>query len=163
MILRSRRFAGRASPCELIHPLVAEDLPRGEVLVRPAEQPAVVDRRRAAARDRLDVVELDLVGGATDSTSVESPLAPPAVPLPDGSLDVGGDVLAPPCASRPWWCGRGGLGRRRVLPRLLDEPPALRVTLQDEIEPGLDDLLRAGARVRVRERGASGVELVEEA
>jgi hypothetical protein len=56
-----------------------------------------------------------------------------------------------------------GLRRRRLTPRLLDEPPPLRVPLEEEVEPGLEDLLGAPAGVRVGERGASGLELLEEA
>jgi len=54
------------------------------------------------------VIELDLMSRAADAASLDGPLAAAAVTLPHGSLHVGGDVVR--------------LRRRRLAPRLLDEP-----------------------------------------
>jgi hypothetical protein len=58
--------------------------------------------------------------------------------------------------------GVGARGTRRAQ-RLLDEPPALRVLREDEVEPALEDLRRAPARAGVRERILRRLELLEEA
>jgi len=56
---RLRRSTLCAVSRELIHPVVAERAPRGEVVVYAAEQADVLDRRRASAGSRNDVIELD--------------------------------------------------------------------------------------------------------
>ena len=89
---------------------------------------------------RHHVIELDLVGGAADAASFDGPLAAPLVALPHGSLHVGGHVVR--------------LRRRRLAPWLLDEPLPLGVALEEEVEPGLQDLVLAGSGMRVGERGA---------
>src|SRR5215208_1295963 len=64
---------------------------------------------RAAAAARNDVVELDLVGGAADAASVDRPLAPPAVPLPDRPLHVRGHVVRLRSARLAPWLIHGAL------------------------------------------------------
>ncbi|HEX9243697.1 MAG TPA: hypothetical protein VF875_14730 [Anaeromyxobacter sp.] len=94
------------------------------------------------------MIELDLVGGAADAASLDGPLAAPAVTLPHGSLHVGGDVVR--------------LRRRRLAPWLLDEPLPLGVAIEEEVESRLEDLVLAGAGMRVGEGVASGRELLHE-
>src|SRR5512133_1169502 len=55
--------AGRrcGGPGEPVHPRVAVDLASGVLIVNPAKAPGVLDRRRATAATRSDVIELDLV------------------------------------------------------------------------------------------------------
>jgi hypothetical protein len=53
-------------------------------------------------------------------------------------------------------------GRTPALPRLRPDAAALPVPLDDEVQPQLEDLVVAGARVRVRERVARGGELLKE-
>src|SRR6266508_3861532 len=133
---------------ELVHPRVAVDLARGELIVEPAEASRVLDRGRAAPPPRYHVIELDLMSGAADSSSVHHPLAAPAVPLPHRPLHVGGDVVR--------------LRTRRLAQWLLDEPLPFGVALEEEVQPGRQDLALGGTGMRVGERGASGRELLHE-
>src|SRR6266508_4916039 len=103
---------------EPIHPGVPERLPRGEIVMLDACEPDVLDRRRAAAGARDDVVELDAVRGAADPARRERPLAAAAVASPDRALHVRREVV--------------GLRGRRRLPRVLDHPLALRLLREDE-------------------------------
>jgi hypothetical protein len=160
------RAASTSRACVAIHELVPVELAGGDVLVRATEQAARLDAGRGAEGEAMDVVELDLIRGATDPTALEWKLAPATVPLPDRPADVSGDVAAP----RPRR-GRGrsrDLGRRRLWVRrllswVLHEPAAPRLALEDEVEADLDDPVLGRARVRVREGVAGGSELVEEA
>ncbi len=88
------------------------------------------------------------MSGAADAASLDGRLAAAAVALPDGPLHLGGNVVR--------------LRRRRLAPWLLDEPLPLGVALEKEVQPGLQDLALAGARMRVGERGPSGRELLHE-
>jgi hypothetical protein len=155
-MLRSRRWSFRstsrrwsaASARVPIHPCVTEGEPRGEEVVRPAEAAKILDRRWPAARLRLDVVELDAERGPTDSARVEGPLAAAAVALPHRPLHLGGDVVR--------------LRGPALAARLLDEPPPLRVTVEDELEPFLQDVRHARARAHMRERSTRRLQLLEE-
>ena len=107
-----------------------------------AEASRVLDGRRPAPSPRRHVIELDLMGGAADAASLDGPLAAPAVTLPHGSLHVGGDVVR--------------LRRRRLAPWLLDEPLPLGVAIEEEVESRLEDLVLAGAGMRVGEGAGTG-------
>jgi hypothetical protein len=61
--------------------------------------------------------------------------------------------------ARPAW--RAGK-RARLLPRLLDEPLALRVLGEDEVEAALEDVRGGRAWAGMRERVLRGVELLEQ-
>ncbi|HEX9241231.1 MAG TPA: hypothetical protein VF875_02190 [Anaeromyxobacter sp.] len=125
-----------------------------------AEEPAGVDGGASAEREALDVIELDLVDGAADPAALERPGAAPVVALPNGAPDRGGNVTGPFTGRRS---RSGRFPRLSLLPRLLHDSAALRVTLEDEVEPDLEDLVLGRPRVGVRQRGAGGRELVEEA
>jgi len=145
--------------------LVAVNLTRGNVLVEGAEQATVLGLQDPPAlREGLGgVVDLDPAGGPADATIVSRPSAHPLVPLPDLAADGGGDVAGAGLGGRGCRRRRRGPLTRSLLPRVLHEPAALGGTFEEEIEPGLDDLVAAGAGVRVGEGVAGGVELLEEA
>jgi hypothetical protein len=134
---------------ELIHPGVPEDVPRRVVVVPLAEDPAVLDGRCTPEGTRLEVVDLAPSRRAADAAA-ERPLAPPSVALPPRAPHVRGDVAG----------DRGG-GRRGS--RLLHEPAALRVPLDDEVEPRLEDVRDARGGEGVRERVPRLLELLREA
>jgi hypothetical protein len=95
---------------------------------------------------RRAVVELDAKRAAAHAARGDRMLAAAAVALPDLAPDVSGDVL---------WIRR----RARLVPRLLHEPVPLRLALEEEVDPGLDDLRepRAGVPPRpCRARVAAG-------
>jgi hypothetical protein len=94
------------------------------------------------------VIELDAERGAADPAGVEFPLAATPVAFPDGPPHVSGDAV--------------GSGRRRLAPGLVRERLPLGVALEEQVEPGLEDLLRAGSGVRVGQGGAGGLELLQE-
>jgi len=94
------------------------------------------------------VVELDPAGGAADPATAQLPLAAPAVAEHHGSLHVRRDGVA--------------LRGRRRLPGRLDEPFPLRAPREEEVEPGLEDVLHARARPGVGQSIPRGVELPEE-
>jgi hypothetical protein len=125
----------RSATRELIHQVVAERLPRGEVVVEVAQEPRVADGRGAAQATRRHVVELDAERGAADPAALERPLAAASVANPDLPLHVGRDVLR--------------VRRRRLAPRLLHETLPLRVLSEDEIQTGVEDLLAGGAGASV--------------
>jgi hypothetical protein len=116
---------------------------RGSVRA-PAEDPDVVDRGGPAQRQRPHVVELEMARAAADLAIRQLPLAAAAVAPPDLAADMSRDVL--------------GLRRPGLLPRPLDEAPALRDLRQHEIEPRLEQLLVG----RVRPRGPGLLELLRE-
>jgi hypothetical protein len=97
----------------------------------------------------MDVVDLELVRRAADAAVGHRELAPSLVAVPDLPLHVRGDVV--------------GLRGPGLTPWLVDEPLALRVSLEEEVERGLEDLVCARAGVRVRERCPGRLELPEEA
>ena len=74
---------------------VAVGLARRLDVVRPAEESAVVDRRRATLSARVDVVDLQPHRGATDAAVGQLPLAFPFIPLHDLSLHPGRDRALP--------------------------------------------------------------------
>ena len=59
-----------------------------------AEEPALVDRGARAEREPVDVIELELIRGAADSSTLERPRAAPAIARPDPAPDLGGDIMA---------------------------------------------------------------------
>jgi hypothetical protein len=96
-----------------IHARVSEDPARTQDIVPPAVHSNVVDRRRAPVRLRYRVmVQLQLVSRPADLARAEAPLALSARTEPHRALDVRRH--------------RVRARQRRLLPRLLDEPPALR-------------------------------------
>ena len=115
--------------------------------MEPAQKANGLDRRRAAQGLRPPVVVLDPAPRSADAAGMEMPLAAAAVAEPDGALHLGREVVR--------------LRGPALLARLLDEPLPLRVPGKDEIEPDLEELLGAGARVRVGERIARRVDLLE--
>jgi len=117
--------------------------------VHAAETAKVPDRRGATARPHGPVVELDPRRGPADPARGELPLAAATVPLPD----------------RPAHVGRHAARLRgpRFGQGLLHDSLRLRVALEQEVEPGLEDLARARARMGMRERRPGGLELLEEA
>ena len=117
-------------PRVAIHEGVPVNLARGDVLVDAAEEPALVDRGARAEREPVDVIELHLIRGAADSAALERPRAAPAIARPDPAPDLGGDVAA--SLLRRGQCP--GRCRSRLpshVARLLHEPAALRVTLEE--------------------------------
>jgi hypothetical protein len=142
---------------EPIDPVVAELATRGELIVREAQQPQVLDRRGAVLRQRHHVIELQARRGPTDAAALERPLALALVTRPDLALDGGRDVV---------WTGRRRrrrTGRPRRCPRFLDDSFPLGVLLEQEVERDLEDVLGSTARNRVRQGVARGVELLQEA
>jgi hypothetical protein len=114
-----------------------------------AEQPDVVDRRGPPERQRLDVIELKTLRAAAQPTVVKPPLAPAAIALPHLPPDVRRDVLR--------------LRRPELRLRVLDEPLPLRRLGEEQVEPGLEDVLDGRARPGrlrllelLRELGADG-------
>jgi len=95
------------------------------------------------------VPELDAVRRAADAARGERDLAASAVALEHGAPHARGDAVR-------------GRGRRRLTRTRHDALP-LRVLREEEIETGLEDLLRRRARLRMRERVARRRDLREEA
>jgi len=64
------------------------------LVVRPAQQPQILDRRLPAACHRLDVVELHVATAFAAPAALRHERAAPLVALPDRALDGIGDVTA---------------------------------------------------------------------
>jgi hypothetical protein len=128
---RRARPLFRAAPGELVHPGVSEFSPRREIVVDPAEKPDVLDGRWTASGTRNPVIKFHAGIGAASAARFQRPLAPAAISRPDGALHGRRQRFR----LRTW----------RSAARLLGETLALRVALQDEVEPRFEDLLRASA------------------
>jgi hypothetical protein len=135
-----------------VHDPVAQPLARGEAVVDVAEQSSIASSRLATVHAHVDVIELDADPGAADPTRVDGPLAATAVALPDLALHGCWEVNG---------AGRG-LAFRGRRAGLRDEPLPLGIALEEEVEPGGEDVLGRRAGQGVGEREASGLELVEE-
>ena len=114
------RFGGL--PCLVslvVHEFSAKRAFGRVLIVRAAPQPHAIDGRLAAARDFVDVVELQERARRASLAGVADERALALVPLPDGALDVGGDVAR---------------ARRRALlvPRLLGSRELAFLALADE-------------------------------
>ena len=132
----------------VVHPVVAVDLAGGELVVRAACEATVVDRGRPAPGARDDVIDLEAQGGAADPTGIDWPLALSVVARPHLPPHRGGDAIGP-----------RGAG---VLPGLLHRASPLGLVRKEQVQSGLEDLLRRGARLRVPLSRPGGLELVEE-
>ena len=132
----------------VVHQRVAVHEARREVVVDPAEQPAVVHGGRASEAPRDDVVELNPSRRAADAAAVERPGAPAVVPPPDCAAHRGGNVVRSRRA-------RIGLRFRHLAP-----PP--RLLLEEQVERGLEDLTGRGFRLRVGLAGPGAVQLGDE-
>src|SRR5437868_7493985 len=147
----NRRLCGCASRTvsrELVHPLVAEGSPRGEVVVHAAKQAKVLRGRGAITGPRDGVVELDPQGRPADATGFQRPLAAATVSQPNLAPHRGGNDAR----------SRGGHPSAWFLH---DAFPA-GVPLQDEIESRLQDSLCGRARIGVRKCRPCRFELFEE-
>jgi hypothetical protein len=114
---------------------------RREVLVEAAEEATLVDGGVPAESPPVDVIQLDLAGGAAHAAVLERPRAAAVVPLPHGAPDRGGDVSA--AVRRRWrWRRCGSLVLRWRRTRLRPDAAPLRVPLEDEVEADLEDLFR---------------------
>ena len=81
-----REPGGGKPDCVTVHEGVPERLPRRELVVEAAEHPEVGRARRAASRQRHDVVQLQASRRAADAPGGDRPLAPAAVAGPDLEL-----------------------------------------------------------------------------
>jgi hypothetical protein len=117
--------------------------------VRLAGEPHAVNRGFPTERERRDVVVLQMPRAAADLAGGEAILAPAVVAEVHRAPHRRGDVAR-----------IGGLAR---LARPLDDAMPLRGPGEEEVQPGLEELLLRGARVRVGERVGGGRELREEA
>ncbi len=127
---------------------VAEGDACRQVVVGPAEQPAVVDGRRPASCSRHHVVEFHPNRGVAGAAPVERPLALAAVPLPDGAAHGDGDVIR--------------TGRPRIALRLRPATPSLHLLLQQQVQRRLEDLSCSRARLSMGLPGPRAVELGHE-
>src|SRR5512139_1050871 len=102
--LQRRRPVARVA-AEAFHVHTSEDLLGVKEVVRPADEPEVVDRRGSPERDGLEVVELKLPAAVAAAAVRADPGAAPAVALPHRAAHYRWD--------------RGGLrpGRLRTLRR----------------------------------------------
>jgi hypothetical protein len=151
----------------VVHEVVAVQPARVNVLVRATGEAELTGGVAGAEGEALDVIELELGGGAADAAVLERIRAAPAVALPHRAPDFRADV-AGPFGGRRW--RRQSAGRRRrhglgrgLLARLHPDPPAFAVAIDDEIEADLEDDIVGRARVRVRERVPGRGELLEHA
>jgi hypothetical protein len=94
------------------------------------------------------VIEFEPVRRSADLDRVEAKFAASSRALPDLALHVRRH--------------RVRLRRRRLLARLLDEPLPLRSLLEEQVQPGFEELARARAGHRVGERVLGRLELREE-
>ena len=113
--------------------VIAVGLAGGLEVVGPAEDPAVVGGVLSSAGPGLDVVDLEMRGGAADATVGGGPLAAGLVALHDLPLHLGGD---------------GGL--------------PLRLLLEEGVEGGEEDLFVGCAGVAVALAGLGLAKLGEE-